>query len=702
MAAVETRAVQIKDVFKSDLFIAGSGALILFAVLLLSLAPIIYVADSALLTTSSYYLSTAFPPGYPVFVTLGKFFTFLPAGSIAYRTNLTDAVPACAAFLLVFGLIRRLTGNKVLALSAAFLSALLPLVFSESLMAEVFTLNSVFCLLVLYLGLRALEDEDARFIYAASFLFGLGTGHHHTLALLLAPVAYPACKLALKRPALLLYCLIFLTAGLFINLHIVLRSFALKDSGFLFSTARDLHDFLFVFFRKAYPASTFQALQSIGGGGKTGLAVWGQGFLNLVKYVIFANFGPVTAVIVLAAAALLPFTKDKRDRYLFLALVPWLFLLPRMTLTGVIQAEHNIDEVRRYFVPLLYILCVILALQANRIYFLLKSTGLRTVKIASVLLIAPFFYAPSVVGSSASGNYLAYDRARDALSVMPPESTFILFGDNPSFGTYYIQWIERYRDDILTFSKDPYKDAYTVAGRSSLIFDNNNIHNLFKPTEKDDFSMNTAVLDATAAEGKLFVSYPLAMLKKFNGRYVLPAYGPLTFMASFEGRPSTSGINAFLVNNFQKLNFERNVNISGETFFADEIKNLYGSALLTALSLKKPEPGDQIYMNAGLRLVNPENFLPYFVNLLARKRTQDPLLFLRWAEQKLPGSKMADMAHVLEYVILSEVGSNAAAAKYDYLAKNGLLIYVANVKTLYDKTMKDAGISMRLSSSSGK
>ncbi|MDA8156937.1 MAG: DUF2723 domain-containing protein [Actinomycetota bacterium] len=700
MATVETRAVRIKGIFKSDLFIAGGGALILLWFLLVNLAPIIYAADSAIFTAASYYLSTAFPPGYPLLITIGKLFTFLPAGSIAYRTNLADAVPACAAFMFVFWLSRRLGVSKALALSAAFLSALLPLTFSESLKAEVFTLNSAFCLLVLWLGLQALEKEDARYVYAAAFLFGLGTGNHHTLALLLLPVAYPALKLIFKKPAIILYSVIFLVAGSFINLHIVLRSIVLKDSGFIFSIADTFARLPFIFLRETYSTSSLQSLQYIGGGGAAGLSMWWQGFWNLVKYVITANYGPVAAGVLLTVAALLFFIKNKQDRYLLLAVAPWIFILPRMTLTGTIQSEKNIEEVRRYYVPLLYILCVIFAMQASRLYFFLKKSGLRTVSAAGVLLIVPVFYIPSDLRHSASGNYLAYDRARDSLSVMPPESVYILYGDNPAFGDYYIQWVERYREDILAFTKDPRADRYSARG-SSILCLNGDIFSFVKQ-EGNNLVVKRAALDDKAGEGKFFVPIGNALLNQFKGRYRIEKYGPLSYMAVFNGNPPVKKLDDFIIKNTRKLNFERSASAPNGIFLSNEIKNLYGFSLLTDLSLKNPGPEDAALGKDALRLVDPENFLPYFINVLARKQNGNPLLFLRWTEQNFSGTKMADMAHVLEYVMLSEAGSNEAAAKYSYLVKNGLLVYLDNIKTLYDKTMKDAGISIRMASSSGR
>jgi len=55
--------------------------LLFFALIFLSAtAPTVYSGDSGLFSAASYSLGSAHPPSYPLYILLGKLFTFIPFG----------------------------------------------------------------------------------------------------------------------------------------------------------------------------------------------------------------------------------------------------------------------------------------------------------------------------------------------------------------------------------------------------------------------------------------------------------------------------------------------------------------------------------------------------------------------------------------------------------------------------------------------
>ena len=80
-----------------------------FLLYLATLAPTVTFEDSGELITAAYGLGVAHPPGYPIFCIVGKAFSMLPVGSVAWRLNLMSAfftaasagVLAMAAFLML-------------------------------------------------------------------------------------------------------------------------------------------------------------------------------------------------------------------------------------------------------------------------------------------------------------------------------------------------------------------------------------------------------------------------------------------------------------------------------------------------------------------------------------------------------------------------------------------------------------------------
>ncbi|HRK33650.1 MAG TPA: DUF2723 domain-containing protein, partial [Candidatus Hydrogenedentes bacterium] len=70
-----------------DYFLAACTALTALVVYVMTLGPTITGEDSGELVTAAYTLGIAHPPGYPIWCLLGKVFTFIPFGSVAWRVN---------------------------------------------------------------------------------------------------------------------------------------------------------------------------------------------------------------------------------------------------------------------------------------------------------------------------------------------------------------------------------------------------------------------------------------------------------------------------------------------------------------------------------------------------------------------------------------------------------------------------------------
>ena len=173
-------------------------------------------ADSGELATAVDTLGVAHPPGYPTYIILGKAFAFLPFGEIALRTNLMSAFFAALTVVLLYFIVlefielavpdtRNTRGLKEIfsAVLAATALAVSPLIWSQAVITEVYTLNAFFAAaIVLLLVLRANRGTTNpsgpladKYLLSAAFLLGVGLGNHMTLALLVPPaVALIAVK----------------------------------------------------------------------------------------------------------------------------------------------------------------------------------------------------------------------------------------------------------------------------------------------------------------------------------------------------------------------------------------------------------------------------------------------------------------------------------------------------------------------------
>jgi hypothetical protein len=202
----------------------GSTSLFLYVVTLL---PGIGEADTLEFQVVAAKLGVAHPTGYPLYILLGKLFTFLPVRTVAWRVNLSSAVFGAATVVTVYGVLRRLlvpwarrkiggkgatsselTGHEsaygeLVAFLAALALAFSATFWSQAIIAEVYTLHNLLVALLLGLLLGSVEGPgrvdgtEVRRWYAICFLIGLSLTNHLTTALLI-PAA--ALTLVLERP----------------------------------------------------------------------------------------------------------------------------------------------------------------------------------------------------------------------------------------------------------------------------------------------------------------------------------------------------------------------------------------------------------------------------------------------------------------------------------------------------------------------
>lgn len=171
----------------ADVLLPVILALGTFTLYLRTLSPTIGQADSFEFQVVAYTLGVAHPTGYPLYILLGKLFTFLPIGDIAYRVNLTSAVCASLAATFLYLFAHRLTRSRWAALCAALTFAMARTLWSQAVIAEVYTLNVLFVSLALYLLLRWRDGHTASLPLLA-FVLGLSLTNHLTTVLLLPAV----------------------------------------------------------------------------------------------------------------------------------------------------------------------------------------------------------------------------------------------------------------------------------------------------------------------------------------------------------------------------------------------------------------------------------------------------------------------------------------------------------------------------------
>lgn len=180
------------------------------AIYTLTLAPTVTLEDSGELIVASDYLGVPHPPGYPIWTVLTWFFQWIfngvtyhghpnPAWGVNFFSAFSGAIGCGAVGMLISSSGRallealrfcktNLTGKTrelfagFAGLSAGLLFAFTQCMWSQSVIAEVYSMNIMFqslILLLLYQWTRQSHKQNP--LYALAFLFGLGCTNHQTL-----------------------------------------------------------------------------------------------------------------------------------------------------------------------------------------------------------------------------------------------------------------------------------------------------------------------------------------------------------------------------------------------------------------------------------------------------------------------------------------------------------------------------------------
>ncbi|MBI4787532.1 MAG: DUF2723 domain-containing protein [Chloroflexi bacterium] len=148
------------------------------ALYLLTISPTVLDGDSGEYQYMAYILGVPHSTGYPLYILLGKLFTFLPFGDVAYRINLFSAIFAALAVTVVYWTARRLVPRRIPALIATLIFAVTPSVWGSAVQAETYALHLFLGVLTILLMLRWHQEGQARDFYWFAFVCGLGLTHH--------------------------------------------------------------------------------------------------------------------------------------------------------------------------------------------------------------------------------------------------------------------------------------------------------------------------------------------------------------------------------------------------------------------------------------------------------------------------------------------------------------------------------------------
>lgn len=199
-----------------------------FAVYLRTLAPgMVAVVDTPMFQFIGRVLGVAHNPGYPLYVLLTHPLSYLPIGSLAYRINLFSAICGALTVSLIFLIARRLECRTSVSAAAALGMAFGHIVWSQAVIAEVYTLDLAIIAGIVFALLVWAETGKPWLFYTAVGLLAAGLGNHTTIVgfvLGMATYAWLKQRPFVTRARTLLATATILVVGMLQYTFILVRS----------------------------------------------------------------------------------------------------------------------------------------------------------------------------------------------------------------------------------------------------------------------------------------------------------------------------------------------------------------------------------------------------------------------------------------------------------------------------------------------
>ena len=461
-------------------FTAAAVFILSFALYLKTLAPDLGPTDSGELTTAAWSFGNAHPPGFPFFLIVTHFFTWLPLGSIAFRTNIASAffaALACALVALASAEILLMprdvrvaklpaeeklskkkkrnvgranvgrtlqsdfqdgrTGESDLRTPSRWVIALIMLasgllfacsrtIWQFANVTEVYAVNSALMAGVAWGMLRWARTRNVRWLYAAALLFGLGLCVHHvtigTGALAIAVLITRIGGLAFWRSRTTIIAALLLAAGLLVYAYVPIAASR--------QPAMNWGD----------PASISAAWDHITGkqyrvyvttSEQQNSAQLGR-YFDIVGRELGPSWLPLAALVGIAGIVLLYF----RQRTIF-----WYVVL---SIAGNIAwfATYGIkNDMSAYAIPTVMALLLAFAFGASSIAELAKSERMRLI-VAGAMLVLPLISLVTLFPFRDRSNYrVSRDYADNGFRSMRPNALMLT-------GDWQLYSPMRYRIDV--------------------------------------------------------------------------------------------------------------------------------------------------------------------------------------------------------------------------------------------------------------
>ncbi len=400
------------------------AAFALGALYLRGLAPTVHVHDAGELTAAAWTLGLGHPPGAPLYMLLCKaFMTTVPFGHVAWRANLLSAVFAVALFLLLAYWAERRGAEAPEAIVVGAVAALAPVVWSQALMAEVYTLQALILAAVFAALDLKMRPEITALLWGLLLTCHVGLAPLTPIVLLILLVPQEGWR---KRLSFLIRVGAAMSLPLMLYLYVPLR--AMADPAVEWGSPDTLEELWW------YLSNLNVRARSLS--------------LPFTSYLArTVEYGGILVrnVHLALAVALINLLPSKGRRTAFLALLVILFDGAFVVLldTAPLQSEA-------YGIPAMVAVAVLVGLGLERMAQWRRARGATVVFLATAIVISSWTAWPRL---DLSKSFVIRDTAEAVLSQLPPGAVLFTQEDNTTFPLAYLMLVEGARPDVRVYDR---------------------------------------------------------------------------------------------------------------------------------------------------------------------------------------------------------------------------------------------------------
>jgi len=462
---------------------------------LFTLSNTIYGGDAGDLVSAILTKGFAHPPGYPLYTIIGRFFLYLPFNFLttAGKITLISLISTVLSLIITYLILKILFAknfNGSIALATISILFVNYLIWLYAIVPEVFPLNTLITLGILYSGLKYKNTDKLIWLAFSLFLTGLGICHHHTFILILPSLFILIYKdfkkifASFKKVAFLLLSFII---GLLPLIYLPIVSQTNPEISW--AGADKLAELISLLTRQVY--GSFVPGQFI-----SNLPI--QRFIQLVNlnFFIFYDFTLVGYLSIIAGLIILLKSKivKKTEK---IAIFSALFLFGPFFVFYAnfpLRDKFLLATVERFMIIFYFLLSVPLYLGLNwlfkkilKVFKIILGNKYKTI---IPIIITLFFIFPIALGVK---NYqklvnlkkysIAEKLGKDILNNADKKSLILLYIDTPLFNTQYVYFNNKnnYPDKIVLHAAKLPFDYYQKAIKlhyPKINFEKNKSYNL--------------------------------------------------------------------------------------------------------------------------------------------------------------------------------------------------------------------------------